>query len=208
MKKEEIVRRIYSGAKTYQDCVLNHQFLFVYNVGENEYQYVEVRFKKEQYQHLTGTWLDRVGSNDFFDRCIAKRISAKDLKTAYDGTTELKLDVLEGAIRGIGKSSMIGIYDESRVYLKTDQLIGGVAWCIGFIPANNPNLPLLANTLLKEDVRNISKGKPYQIVFAVEKLPGEKKYTRINRMVKNIDILSILDQLEIQSKIDISGLSS
>lgn len=186
---------------------MNHQFLFVYDVGENVYQYVEVRFKKEQYQHLTGTWIDHVKNNDFFDRCIAQRISAKELQTAYDGTTELKLDVLESAIRGIGKSSMIGIYDESRVYLKTDQLIGGVSWCLGFIPVKKPNSPLIANTLLKEDIRNISRGKPYKIIFAAEKLLGEERYAKITKMTKGMDILSILDQLEIKSKIDTSCLS-
>ena len=60
MKKEEILKRVYSGASTYQECVLNHQYLFVFEVSKDNYQYVEIGFKKEQYQHLTGTWLDDV----------------------------------------------------------------------------------------------------------------------------------------------------
>lgn len=208
MKKEEILKRVYSGASTYQECVLNHQYLFVFEVSKDNYQYVEIGFKKEQYQHLTGTWLDDVKSIDFFNRCIARRISVNDLKVSQDGTTDLKLDVLENAIRGIGKSSMIGIYDQSRVYLKTDRLIGGVSWCVGFVPASSHNSPLCANTLLKEDIRNISQGKPCRIIFGIEKLPGSKSYSKITKRVKDIDILSIIATLGITNRIDANCLNN
>ncbi len=203
MKKSEILRCIFHGADLYKENVLDQTFLFVYQSDGTGYQYAEVIFQKGNYQHLTGVEVPGVQSHDFFERCLSRRIAERDIREARDGTTPMKLAVLERAIREIGKAPMLGIYDESRIYLKTDRLIGGVAWCIGFVQRAGQTQPLLPNTLLREDIRNVSRRPTHRIVLSLKKEKGNPLYSELLRVAKDIDPDEILRAAQLTDRVAI-----
>jgi len=204
MDKAQILKCVLEGAEAYQRNVLNQQFLFVYAVDKDKYQYSEVVFKKENYQHLTGTWIPGVKNNDFFDRCIARRVSPKELKCVEDGTAPLKLEVLSAALNGVKNASMFGFYDDSRIFLRTDEFVGGVHWCIGFMDFTNGATPLFANTLLKEDIRKVSRAPIRRIVLTMQKGRQDKKYSKIVRAIPDLDVRTILNALNLSSCVDLA----
>ena len=50
---------------------------------------------------------------------------------------------------------MIGSYDQSKVLLYTERLVGSVRGCMGFVTEGDYYVP---NTVLREDIRKIRLG--------------------------------------------------
>jgi len=100
---------------------------------------------------------------------------------------------------------MFGFYDGSRIFLNTDEFVGGVAWCIGFMDFTNGATPLFANTLLNEDIRKVSRMPVHRIVMTLQKNRWDKKYSKVVRVVPNLDILAVLNTLNLSSYIDLAN---
>lgn len=73
--------------------------------------------------------------------------------------------------------------------LFTEKVAGNVRGCIGFIKDRNTQLNV-PNTLLKKDIRDITR-KPMQKIYAIlSKNYTADKYTQIEKLDKDIDIKS------------------
>ena len=100
------------------------------------------------------------------------------------------------------KARIIGDYNSQKVYLSTEKLIGSVNMCLGFIKENNY---YIANTALKEDIRNIVEEQG-RIVLILKKNIKDKEYSEIIYKSKNIDntkVEDIFNKSKINSKIDL-----
>ena len=61
-------------------------------------QYYEVAFHRYNFLHLTGVWLNKVGTASaihFYQKCLDKRLKEDDFSFSKDGSTGQKLDILE-----------------------------------------------------------------------------------------------------------------
>ncbi len=54
---------------------------------------------------------DTISAKEFYEKCLAHRLSASDFEFARDGTTPLKLDVLPRLISKNLSATMIGDYN-------------------------------------------------------------------------------------------------
>ena len=98
------------------------------------------------------------------------------------------------------KARIVGDYNSQKLYLSTDKLIGNINMCLGFIKENNY---YIANTALKEDIRNIVEEQG-RIVLILKKNIKDKKYNEIlykNKNVNQNEVNKIISNLEIRNKI-------
>lgn len=200
MDTRDMVKILFTGADAFRDQLLDKQLLYAY-MANDEFHYIEVVFKKQSFQHLTGIKIPDIKSGDFFDRCLARKISYREIQPAKDGTTPLKLRILENAIKGIERAQMVGVYDNSRFYLKTDHLVGNVHWCMGFVYNDKKNMDALlyANTLLNEDLRKIVLRPFYRVSFVAkkDKIHPTYSYKNITWQQENANVGSIVETLKI-----------
>ena len=118
-----------------------------------------------------------------------------------NGTTQKKLEILSAIMQIDKKARIIGDYNSQKVYLSTEKLIGSVNMCLGFIKENNY---YIANTALKEDIRNIVE-EQRRILLVLKKNIKDKKYSEIiykSKNVENTKFDEILTKLEIDNKVN------
>ena len=117
--------------------------------------FYEVVFHRSNFLHLTGVTLNKnttKSSINFYEKCLAGRLSPEDFYLSTDGTTEQKLDVLESMMNLKKTAAMIGDFTDRGPKLYSEKAAGNVCACIGFIKDRNTkfNVP---NTLLKNCCR-------------------------------------------------------
>ncbi len=111
MDKKKAIAIITRAAKLYHDRLEDQKVLFIYGVpaiiskqiNDNkdiitDIHYYEVVFRRTNFLHLTGVTLNKEttkSSINFYEKCLAGRLSEKDFSFAKDGSTEQKLAVLE-----------------------------------------------------------------------------------------------------------------
>lgn len=89
-------------AKQYEKNLLNKMYIIIYrDRTDNVIKYLEVKFGKENFQHLTGVELiDKQGkirknvSELFFEKCLRNRLAKNEICFRKDGITNLKLTAL------------------------------------------------------------------------------------------------------------------
>ena len=101
-------------------------------------------------------------------------------------------------------AKMIGQYDNSRIYLQTDKVIGNVNVCMGFIRKSKEYIP---NTVLKEDIRSITRERK-RVVAILKKEILDKSYNNITYIKNNYDIFKLLECENIENLIDFKNLTS
>ena len=162
-------------------------------------------FLSYHFLHLTGLNLikNRIKSSvDFYNLCLRNNLSTTDFEFKSNGTTQKKLEILSAIMQIDKKARIIGDYNSQKVYLSTEKLIGSVNMCLGFIKENNY---YIANTALKEDIRNIVEEQG-RIVLILKKNIKDKEYSEIIYKSKNIDntkVEDIFNKSKINSKIDL-----
>lgn len=196
--KEEAIQIVTSCAKKYADELAGRTLLFVCTDKRNKISCFEFAFYPWNYMHLTGLKVPRIGpaaadgagsgkvaAVDFYNRCLAHRLSPRDFEFADDGTTHMKLDVLEAVLNKNLSAKMIGDYDSAKPKLYTEKLAGGTKACLGFL-ADKMSGQYVPNTVLNEDIRkNVTS---YVRVIAVyRKKAEEKRYKEVTYKVKDIN---------------------
>ena len=185
IKKDAVLRIIFETAECYEKNLKNKNLLFIYEDKHHEIDYYEVVFEASNFLHLTGLKVDKskLSAQVFYQRCLAKRLSVSDFEIAPDGTTELKLDVLPQLVRKNLSARMIGDFSSNGVKLYTERIAGNVHACVGFVTDQNgrKNVP---NTILKEDVRNITK-RANRIVLTYRKSKEDELYSEMVYSTKN-----------------------
>ena len=152
-------------SKLYNDNLKHKEILFLFQDKDSrEFNYVEVKFKPENFQHLTGILVkDKTkcgGANDFLNLMSSNRLNEEDCFYKADGTTKLKLMILP-SIMNIGKTArMIGDYDSSRINIVADKVCGGQAMTLAILKDNTGDY--VPCSVLRDDVRRMTN-KPNSI---------------------------------------------
>lgn len=206
MTKQEALNIVLNCSKIYHKNLENKNVVFIYEKEYNEYDYIETNFFPHNFLHLTGLNLikNRIKSSvDFYNLCLRNNLSTTDFEFKLNGTTQKKLEILSSIMQIDKKARIIGDYNSQKVYLSTEKLIGSVNMCLGFIKENNY---YIANTALKEDIRNIVEEQG-RIVLVLKKNIKDKQYNEIiykNKNIQNTKIDEILVRLQIDDKFKIT----
>lgn len=198
MKIEQIIRKITSSAIAYKESILNQNLLFIFG-NTNCPDYFEAVFYDANFRHLTGVSIrdNKFSNSQFFERCTRGALNPSDIVIPNDGTVELKLTVLPHIIQIEKTAKMIGDYNNSKALLYTEKLAGGVFGCIGF-NEDGKSKYFVPNTVLREDIRDVTL-KPQSRVLAVYKKPiGEKRYSTLCSAAKNIDLDAVIQKIPAQ----------
>lgn len=204
MTKQEALNIVLNCSKIYHKNLENKNVIFIYQKEYNKYEYIETNFFPHNFLHLTGLNLikNRIKSSvDFYNLCLRNNLSTADFEFKSNATTQKKLEILPSIMQIDKKARMIGNYNSQKVYLLTEKLIGSVNMCLGFVKENNY---YIANTALKEDIRNIVEEQE-RIFLVLKKNIKDSKYNEIVYKNKNIDsrkLDEIINKLIIDNKVN------
>ncbi len=191
MDRKAAHKIIYESAKLYNEHLHNNNYLIVYKSKsiDVEHQYIEIIFNSHNFSHLTGVVLNGITSEVFYDRIVNNKLSLKDYSFKKDGTTILKLNVIQALMKFPNKFSMIGDFSGNGFKLKTEKLIGNISGAIGFVKQKNNNF-YIPNTLLNCDIRDYIVDSQ-QIKAIYKKHKKDKNYciepVYISKDLKNIE---------------------
>ena len=185
MELSHVIRILSQCAGVYQAGLNNRNVLFVYERG-HELQALETCFLPRHFLHLTGVRFSGTSSN-FLRLCLEHKLSPKQISLAENGTTEMKLQVLPELVNIHQSARMIGPYDQSKIALYTEQLVGNVRGCMGFVLDGQYYNP---NTVLREDIRNITVGCCRTVATYVKPI-GQARYIEASYHSSAVDLMQI-----------------
>lgn len=193
--EKQIVKVICECAKMYDTNLKGKNLMFIFeNRQTKKIEFIETQFLSSNFKHLTGVeYKDKKTSTEFFQLCLKNKLSYKKIIQKQNGTTRLKLEILPQLVK-IGKNAkIVADYDNSKVNLYTEKLIGNIRCCIGFVKKGQYYLP---NTIMKQDIRQITKGSTWAIIAILEKTRKESKYSKITYNKNNVNIKKIENFLQ------------
>lgn len=204
MDKQEAIKIITQCAKIYKNNLVGKSLLIVYFIRKtNKYDFFEIKFSESNFCHLTGVVKQNgLTSSAFYNLCIENKIKESDFEFKDDGTTYMKLSVLPKIIHIQKASQMSGNYNNSGIKLYTHRLAGGVNGCMGFI--NTGETYYSPNTVLKEDIRNITS-EVHRVIATFTKSISDTLYNKITYCAKKVDLSILKTNEEIYSKL-VTGL--
>lgn len=203
MQKEKIIQILKKSAINYKNNLENKNFMIVYE-KEKKIEYIQIKFLDGNFLHLTGIQLnEKISSKLFYKKCLNGKLSKREINLRIDGTTQLKLQILEKITNICQIAKILGTYNHTRKNLHTEFIIGTDCISLGFIQiSNNFFIP---NTALNENIKKIVH-KPYHIVAIFSKKINEKFYNEIclykKEKINNTKILEMLSN-EIEKKINV-----
>lgn len=161
----------------------------------------EVICFKKNFLHLTGIKTTRniTSSTDFFEKLLLRQINCKDIIVEKKDMVERKLSVLPYLMSICSNAKMVGEYDSSRPLLRTEVLAGGVRACIGFVKGNGEYY--VPNTVLKEDLRNITKSPQQRVLVVFRKDISQDKYQEVCKIAKGVSLDEIKFTDELKKKL-------
>ena len=186
MQKKEAIDIIVKCAELYHTNLENRNLLFVFG-NEHRVEKLETIFLKRNYLHLTGIIPEKskiTSANDFYKICIEHELKEDYFSLAYN-VTEMKLSILIQMMNIHKSAKMIGNYNFNKPQLYTEMLAGNVFGCMGFVKEGHLYIP---NTVIKEDIRDITE-KPQKRMMAIfSKKISEKWYNKITYLAKDVDL--------------------
>lgn len=204
MTKKEAISIISKCAALYDANLCNKQLAFVYRDGNNRSGFVEITFRSNNFMHFTGIDSKKhTKANAFYRDALEKRLKESDIYFKDNHTTELKLQILQSIMNIPFSARMIGDYIGIHLELYTEKVAGTTTACLGLILRGNEYIP---NTILKEDIRNITP-KPPGKIFAIFRKPIRQDiYTELTFRSGNIYITKKCLPLDLLKKVDMSLL--
>lgn len=177
---------LFRCAELYRDNLVGNNLLFVCSDKHLNVKMFPVAFLAGNFMHLTGVKFKGKAQSSvaFYNACLDKRLSAEDFEMATDGTTELKLRVLPALFKSNLSATMVGTYKGNRPKLETDRLAGGVKACMGFVFSQETQF-YVPNTVLNEDVRDVT-GSKLRIIATFRKMIDEERYYERVYMAKKV----------------------
>jgi len=152
--------------------------------------------------HLTGVVLtdSSLKSVDFFDLCVKGELTPSAFELNRDGTTRVKLSVLNQVMNIHKTAKMVGNYSFSKAMLVTEKLAGTVNACMGFVRENGKRNLYVPNTVLREDIRQITD-KPTKKVLAIFRKPKhEQVYGESTYLAKGVQLNMILTERNMKKR--------
>lgn len=128
------------------------------------------------------------------------KLKISDFEFSKDGTTIMKLEILNNIIKISKSTKMVGDYVNCKKYVNTVKLIGNVFGVIGFIENNGYYIP---NTLLNEDIRALTISR-HRILAILKRNRNECKYKNIIYIAKDVKIDRLIKDKIIRDKIRLS----
>ena len=195
MRKDEAIRIITDCAKLYHANLENRNLLFIFG-DNNKFDFFESLFLPRHYMHLTGIKpLSRsIRSSDFYNLCLKGQLPASFFTFQENGTTEMKLSVLSRIVNIHKTAKMVGDYDYTKSLLITEKIVGTVTACLGFVRDGEYYAP---NTILREDVRDVTIKPQSKVLAVLSKTINEKQYTFYTYLATGVskDIAQTSDNL-------------
>lgn len=200
INKEEALKTILKCCKLYHCNLENKNVMFIVQDKRKDIHYIEMLFLASNFLHLTGINIinEKIkSSTDFYNLCLKNQITISDFKFSSNGTTSIKLQILPQIIQIQKTCKMIGDYNNTKLYLSTQKLVGNVNICMGFVKKGNY---YIQNTALKEDIRNITTEQSKVIAIMV-KNTKDIKYKEITYLNKNIEFKTLLENEQINKNV-------
>lgn len=194
--KAQAISIVVACAEQYRENLANKNLLFICQDKHKRISAIEFSFDASNFLHLTGLKVkkhkyngndadDAISAKDFYEKCLAYRLSVNDFEFAKDGTTQLKLEVLPRLISKNLSATMIGDYNSRNPKLVTDKLAGSTAACMGFVPTG-PSHRYVPNTVLKVDIRDYISNQ-VRVIAVYRKPMDAEQYDEATYFAKKID---------------------
>jgi hypothetical protein len=181
--KEEVRSRVIECAIQYKGKLCNKELLFFYFDGE--YKYISVLFKKGHYKHLTGIETD-LSALDFYRGCVNKAISENQIALKSNGTTFLKLQILDRIIDIAYNAKFLGDSIKTGVLLEIDKIVGNTFNGLGVGNSNDGTYH--PKSVLNGDSRSrILKNHAILAVYEKDIYSADKGYTLVRKNTKLTD---------------------
>lgn len=176
IEKKEIIEKIVDCAKNYNKNLNNRNVMFIY-LQDQKIKFLETKFTKANFLHLTGVKIvnRKMNAKSFYSKCIANRIKEDEIEEREDGNTKNKLSVLNNLMYIHKNARSIGDFNQNRIFLYSDKIIGSISACLGFIANGNY---YICNTSLKEDIRKITCNRAKIVCIACKQIQ-DLKYNKI-----------------------------
>lgn len=205
MTKKEAISIISKCATLYDSNLCDRQLAFVYRDGNNRAGFVEAIFRSNNFMHFTGIdTKSHLKANAFYRNALDKRLKESDIQFKNSHTTELKLQILQNIMNIPFSARMIGDYTGACLDLYTEKVTGTTTACLGLILRGNEYIP---NTILKEDIRNITP-KPPGKIFAIFRKPIKQDiYTELTFRSGSPAITKKCLPADLLKKVDVSLFS-
>lgn len=198
--KKIIIREIIKCAKNYYKNLNNRNIMFIY-LQNRKIEYLETKFLKSNFLHLTGIDLKdkEISAKIFYNKCIMNKIKECEIQERKDGNTRNKLSVLNNLMFIHKNAKIVGDYNQDKIFLISNKIIGNVTSCLGFIVKGKY---YICNTSLKEDIRKLTYNTG-KVICIMRKKIQDLKYSEITYIDEQYKE-QILSNKKISNKIEIS----
>lgn len=191
--KRDMVKIIHCAAKTYETELIHKNLLIIFG-APNKPNYVQTVANKNNFQHLTGTISNLKGDNAselFYDKALDGNLSPNDFEINPDGTTQLKMEILNQTLYLSKNAKMIWDLNDGHLKLETDKITRGTGSCMVFVEDDGFFVP---NAVLNSDMRSVAKN-PQRILAILSKKVIETQYEKATYIAKKIEIKRLLTKL-------------
>lgn len=185
-EKEEALKIILECSKLYYLNLENKNIMYIIQDKKKDIHYLETVFLPSNFLHLTGiniTNKNIKSSTEFYNLCLKNQLSVSDFEFNSNGTTSMKLKILPQITKIQKVSKMIGRYNNTKLYLSTEKIVGNINICLGLIKKGKYYIP---NTALKEDIRDITTEQEKVLAIFTKDIK-EKEYKNLTYIKKDID---------------------
>ena len=184
--KADAIKTVVECAERFEAELNKKNLLLICTDKHRRVSSIELTFHSWNYLHLTGLKSSAaLTAQQFYERCLAHRLSPNDFEFSEDGTSELKLDILPHVICKNLMANSIGDFNGKSPRLFTEKLAGGQKACIGFTIDGNSD-EYVPNTLLKGDIRDYINN-PQRIIAVFRKPIQHDLYEEITYLAKKIN---------------------
>lgn len=207
---KEIIKIICESAQRYKENLLNKNIMFIFERKKNQnISVIQTVFLKSNFLHLTGIKYYK-SANKFFEECIDNEISSDNVIIKNKIFTQSKLQVLENAMSISKSAKRIGEFNQSKVNIKIEKVIGNTHYCIGFsnLDSNNKKLKYYyPKTLIQDNLKN-NITDDNRVIVILSKNKNQKLYNHITYLSKNVNLEILKEKDYFKSLIDFKSIYS
>ena len=200
--KQDAISIVTNCAQKYHTELDGKTLLFLCQNKHKQLSTFEFSFDGNNFLHLTGLKVSRrifttdvtanqqtspdvISANEFYQKCLSKKLSPNDFEFADDGTTFLKLDVLPYIISKNLSANTVADYNSRQPKLHTEKLAGSMKACVGFVSDERTG-HYVPNTVLKEDIRDISTNS-VRVIAIYRKQRTDVRYSELTYKAKKVN---------------------
>lgn len=208
--KNEIIKIVCNSAQRFKENLLNKNILFIFEDKKIKYtNIIQTIFLKSSFLHLTGIKYYK-SANKFFEDCLDNEISSDNVLIKNKIFTRAKLQVLENAMSINKSAKRIGNFNQNKVNIKVEKVIGNTHYCLGFSNLDSYNNKLnyyYPKTLIQENLKN-NITDDNRIVAIFSKNKTQKLYNEITYISQEANLLGMKENDKVKNLIDFNTIFS